>query len=86
MIFNLSAEEAIHIGPAVTLTVLAVEGDLVYFGLETGLDKMLVVRPLVRELQQAEKRLAELPEGPERRDYLEQYLRLQGRLADELTK
>jgi hypothetical protein len=35
MIFNLSAGEAIHIGPAVTLTVEAVEGDLVYFGLET---------------------------------------------------
>ena len=35
MLFNLSAGEAIRIGEAVTLTVLAVEGDLVRFGLET---------------------------------------------------
>jgi Global regulator protein family len=35
MLFTLSAGEAIHIGAAVTLTVLAVEGDLIRFGLET---------------------------------------------------
>ena len=35
MIFDLSPGEAVHIGEAVTLTVLAVEGDLVRFGLET---------------------------------------------------
>jgi hypothetical protein len=35
MVFNLSAGEVIHIGDAVTLTVLAVEGDLIRFGLET---------------------------------------------------
>ena len=35
MVFNLSPGEVIHIGDAVTLTVLAVEGDLVRFGLET---------------------------------------------------
>ena len=51
-----------------------------------GLDKMLAVRPLVRELHQAEQRLAELPAGPERRNYLEQYLRLHDQLADELAK
>jgi sRNA-binding carbon storage regulator CsrA len=35
MIFDLSAGEIIRIGEAVTLTVLAVEGDLIRFGLET---------------------------------------------------
>ncbi len=35
MIFDLSAGEVIHIGEAVTLTVLAIEGDLIRFGLET---------------------------------------------------
>jgi hypothetical protein len=35
MLFNLSPGEVIHIGDAVTLTVLAVEGDLIRFGLET---------------------------------------------------
>lgn len=35
MVFDLSPGEVIHIGAAVTLTVLAVEGDLVRFGLET---------------------------------------------------
>jgi hypothetical protein len=40
----------------------------------------------VRELQQAEHRLAELPPGPERRNYLEEYLRLYDQLADELAK
>jgi hypothetical protein len=35
MIFKLSPGEVIHIGAAVTLTVLAVEGELVRFGLET---------------------------------------------------
>jgi hypothetical protein len=50
------------------------------------LDKMLAVRPLVRQLQQAERRLAELPPGLERQNYLEQYLRLHDRLADELAK
>jgi hypothetical protein len=35
MIFNLSSGEVIHIGATVTLTVLAVEGDLVLFRLET---------------------------------------------------
>ncbi|HMF18561.1 MAG TPA: hypothetical protein VKE98_15225 [Gemmataceae bacterium] len=51
-----------------------------------GLDKMLAVRPLVRELQRAENRLAELPAGSERRNFLEQYLRLHDQLADELAK
>ena len=36
MTFNLSPGEVIHIGDAVTLTVLAVEGDLIHFGLLKG--------------------------------------------------
>jgi sRNA-binding carbon storage regulator CsrA len=35
MIVNLSPGEVIHIGDAVTLTVLAVEGGQIRFGLET---------------------------------------------------
>ncbi len=35
MLFNLSPGQAIHIGAAVTLIVLAVDGDFVRFGLET---------------------------------------------------
>lgn len=34
MIFNLTSGEVIHIGANITLTVLAVKGDLVYFALE----------------------------------------------------
>jgi hypothetical protein len=35
MIFNLSSGEVIHIGAAVTLTVVGIEGDLVLLGVET---------------------------------------------------
>jgi len=35
MVYDLSPGDVIHIGDAVTLTVLAVEGDLIRFGLET---------------------------------------------------
>jgi hypothetical protein len=35
MFFTLSAGDTIHIGDAVTVTVLAVEGDLIRLGLET---------------------------------------------------
>jgi hypothetical protein len=34
MVYDLSPEDVLHIGDAVTLTVLAVEGDLIRFGLE----------------------------------------------------
>jgi hypothetical protein len=34
MIFDLSPGDAIHVGDAVTLTVLAMEGDVIRFGLE----------------------------------------------------
>ena len=35
MVYDLSPGEVVHIGNAVALTVLAVEGDLIRFGLET---------------------------------------------------
>jgi hypothetical protein len=35
MIFDLSAGDVIHMGEAVTLIVLAIDGDLIRFGLET---------------------------------------------------
>jgi hypothetical protein len=39
MIVTLSPGKAIHIGDTITLTVLAVEGDLIRFGLETPEEK-----------------------------------------------
>jgi hypothetical protein len=36
MIFDLSAGEVLHVGEVATLTVLAVEGDLICLGLETA--------------------------------------------------
>jgi Global regulator protein family len=35
MFINLSAGDRLHIGESVTLTVLAVEGGLIHFGLES---------------------------------------------------
>ena len=35
MVYDLSPGDVVHIGNAVALTVLAVEGDLIRFGLET---------------------------------------------------
>jgi hypothetical protein len=34
MVYDLSPGDVLHIGEAVTLTVVAVEGDLIRFGLE----------------------------------------------------
>jgi hypothetical protein len=34
MVYDLSPGDALHIGDALTLTVVAVEGDLIRFGLE----------------------------------------------------
>jgi hypothetical protein len=47
-----------------------------------GVEKMLDVRPLVREIEHLGTRLDELPAGPERQLVLEQYLGLHDRLAD----
>ena len=35
MVYDLSPGDVVHIGDAVTLTVMAVEGDLIRFGLES---------------------------------------------------
>jgi hypothetical protein len=47
-----------------------------------GVEKMLDVRPLVREIEQLGSRLDELPAGPERQLVLERYLGLHDRLAE----
>jgi hypothetical protein len=51
-----------------------------------GMEKVLDVRPLVRELQQLEQRLHGLPDGPQRRSLLEQYLELHDKLAEVMAK
>jgi hypothetical protein len=45
MIYDLFPGDAIHIGDAVTLTVVAVEGDLIHFGLESPEDTRPDARP-----------------------------------------
>lgn len=47
-----------------------------------GVEKMLDVRPLVREIETLGSRLDELPAGPERQQVLERYLGLHDRLAE----
>lgn len=51
-----------------------------------GVNKLLDVRPLVRELEQIEEQLRDLPDGPEMDDVLEQYLALHDKLADVMAK
>jgi hypothetical protein len=51
-----------------------------------GMEKVLDVRPLVREIKQVEEQLDGLPDGPERRGLLEQYLELYDKLADVMAK
>jgi hypothetical protein len=51
-----------------------------------GMEKVLEVRPLVREIQQLEARLHGLPDGPQRRSLLEHYLELYDKLADVVAK
>jgi hypothetical protein len=51
-----------------------------------GMDKLLDVRPLVREIAQVEDQLRELPNGPEMDELLEHYLALHDKLADVMTK
>jgi hypothetical protein len=47
-----------------------------------GVEKMLGVRPLVREIEHLGSRLDELPAGPERQQVLERYLGLHDKLAN----
>jgi hypothetical protein len=51
-----------------------------------GMDKMLDVRPMVREIQNIGERLEALPDGPERQNLLEQYLDLHDKLAELVAK
>jgi hypothetical protein len=51
-----------------------------------GMEKVLDVRPLVREIEQTEKRLQPMPDGLERRSLLEHYLKLHDRLAEVMAK
>jgi hypothetical protein len=47
-----------------------------------GVEKVLDVRPLVRDIDHLGSRLDELPAGPERQLVLERYLGLHDRLAE----
>jgi hypothetical protein len=51
-----------------------------------GMEKMLGVRPLVRQMEETEDLLKDLPDGPEKRRLLGHYLQLHDRLAEELAK
>jgi hypothetical protein len=51
-----------------------------------GMDKLLDIRPLVREIGQVEEQMRDLPDGPEMRSLLEQYLELYDKLADAMAK
>jgi hypothetical protein len=51
-----------------------------------GIDKTLVIRPLVREIEKTEDRLNDLPDGPEKSRLQARYLQLHDQLADELAK
>lgn len=52
----------------------------------TGVDKVLDVRPLIREIQRVEERLNGLSEGPEMRALLQEYLLLHDKLADVMAR
>ena len=51
-----------------------------------GMDKMLGVWHLVRELRDIEGQLGGQPDGPEKQRLLESYFNLYDRLADEMAK
>jgi hypothetical protein len=51
-----------------------------------GVDKLLDVRPLVREIARVEEQLRELPDGPEMSELLGHYLALHDKLADVMAK
>ena len=51
-----------------------------------GMDKVLGVRPMVREIEQIEQQLQALPAGPDRSSLLQRYFRLHDVLADEMAK
>jgi hypothetical protein len=51
-----------------------------------GMEKLLDVRPLVREIGEVEEKMRGLPAGAEMTSLLEQYLALQDKLADVMAK
>lgn len=51
-----------------------------------GVDKLLEVRPLIREIEQIELQLRDLAEGPECQRLTERYLALYDELADAMAK
>jgi hypothetical protein len=51
-----------------------------------GLEKMLDVWPLVREIRETEDRLHELADGPERHKLQQRYVKLSDKLADMMAK
>jgi hypothetical protein len=51
-----------------------------------GVEKVLGMRPLVREIERLSSQLDELPAGPERQQVLERYLGLHDKLADAVAE
>jgi hypothetical protein len=51
-----------------------------------GMEKVLGMRPLVREIEYLSSQLDELPAGPERQQVLERYLGLHDKLADAVAE
>ncbi len=51
-----------------------------------GVEKTLEVRPLVRKVLRMEEQLAELPEGPDKRALLEEYLKAYDELAEVMSR
>ena len=51
-----------------------------------GMDKVLGVRPVVREIYKIEQQLQALPAGPDRSNLLQQYFKLHDVLAEEMAK
>jgi hypothetical protein len=51
-----------------------------------GMEKTLEVRQRVREIEEIEERLEELPDGPTKQNLRERYLQLYDQLADEMAK
>lgn len=51
-----------------------------------GMEKLLDVRPLVREIEQVEAEMSDMPEGPELQARKKQYLALYDQLAAVMAK
>jgi hypothetical protein len=51
-----------------------------------GVEKTLEMRPLVREIEEMESRLLELPSGEEKEGLMQNYCRLYDKLAEVMAK